>query len=231
MSTVNQLSDSEHPTITNLVSRLTYGNKTRSEVVESLFVYVRDQVRFGFPRVWDEVKASETIYYGVGYCNTKATLMVALCRAAGIPARLHFGLIDIRIMRGILPRIVFPFLPKVGGHSWTEVQLNDDWKPIDSYINDKPFYQNALDRLQASGRSLGYSISLESGKSSCEFNFGEQGFVHMGAVREDHGTWEDASDYFATDKYPRFAAWQKALLPIILLMANRNVTRLRQRPQ
>jgi hypothetical protein len=229
MSTANQLSDSDHPTLINLVSRLTYGKKSPQEVVESIFLYARDQIKFGFPRVWDEVKASETIYYGLGYCNTKATLMVALCRVAGIPARVHFGLIDIRIMHGILPSIVFPFMPKVGGHSWTEVQLDGEWKPIDSYINDKPFYDRALNKLQASSRPLGYSISLESGKSSCEFNFGEQGFVHMGAVREDHGTWEDASDYFATEQYPRFASWQKALLPMILFMANRNVTRLRQR--
>jgi hypothetical protein len=230
MSTASQLSDSSHPTIINLVSRLTYGNKTRTEVVESLFLYVRDQIKFGFPRVWDEVKASETLYYGMGYCNTKATLMVALCRAASIPARLHFGLIDVRIMHGIMPRFVFPFMPKLGGHSWTEVQLDGEWKPIDSYINDKPFYERAFKRMEESGRKIGYSISLEGGQSSCEFNFGEQGFVHMGAVREDHGTWDDASDYFATDQYPRFAAWQKALLPMILFMSNRNITRLRQRP-
>jgi hypothetical protein len=230
MQNKSHLSDADHPTITNLVSRLTYGKKSPQEVVESLFLYVRDQIKFGFPRVWDEVKASETVYYGMGYCNTKATLLVALCRAAGIHARVHSGLIDIRIMRGIMPGFVFPFMPKAGGHSWTEVQLDGEWKPIDSYINDKPFYERALKRLQTSGRPLGYSISLENGQPSCEFNFGELGFVQMGAVREDHGTWEDASEYFATDKYIRFAGWQKALLPMILFMSNRNVTRLRQRP-
>lgn len=229
MHAKSQLSDSDHPTIINLVSRLTYGKKSPQEMVESLFLFVRDQIRFGFPPVWDQVKASETVYYGLGYCNTKATLMVALCRAASIPARVHFGLIDIRIMRGILPGFVFPFMPKLGGHSWTEVQLDGEWKPIDSYINDKPFYERALNRLKASDQSIGYSISLEKGESSCEFNFGEKGFVHMGAVRDDHGTWQDSSDYFATDKYPRFASWQKALLPMILFMSNRNVTRLRQR--
>jgi hypothetical protein len=228
MKLINQLSDSDHPTITNLVSRLTYAKKSPQEVVESFFLYVRDQIKFGFPPVWDEVKASETIYYGIGYCNTKATLMVALCRAIGITARQHFGLIDVRIMHGIMPGIIFPFMPKVGGHSWTEVLLDGEWKAIDSYINDKPFYERALKRLQAGGKPLGYSISLEGGQPSCEFSFGEQGFVHMGAVRQDHGTWEDASEYFATDQYPRFANWQKAMLPMIIFMSNRNIIRLRQ---
>jgi hypothetical protein len=197
------------------------------EKLERIFNYVRDEIKFGFPPIWDELNASETVYYGLGYCNTKATLFVALCRAAGLPARLHFGLIDIRIMHGILPSFVFPFLPKLGGHSWTEVQLDGAWKPIDSYINDQLLYQAALKKLKVSGRSLGYSVSLMDGKSSCEFNFGEVGFVHMGAVQQDHGTWEDAADYFASDKYVRFTSFQKLVLPLILVMANRKITKLR----
>jgi hypothetical protein len=33
----------------------------------------------------------------------------------------------------------FPFLPDAGGHTWSEVKIDGEWKPIDSYINDKPF--------------------------------------------------------------------------------------------
>jgi hypothetical protein len=222
-----RLSDDQNPTVANLAIGMTHG-KSSLEKVESIFNYVRDDVRFGFPRVWDMVPASETIYYGLGYCNTKATLFVALCRAVGIPARIHFGLIDVQIMRGILPSFVFPLMPKLGGHSWTEVQLDGEWKPIDSYINDRAFYERAVKKLQMSKRAFGYSVSYKDGKSSCEFNFGEKGFVHMGAVREDHGVWEDAADYFATDQYPRFAAWQSLVLPLLLVMANRNVMRIRK---
>ena len=52
----------------------------------------------------------------------------------------------------------------------------------------------------------------------------------MGAVRQDHGVWDDASDYFATDKYLRFTPFQKMALPMLLTMSNRNVTRIRQTP-
>ena len=50
------------------------------------------------------------------------------------------------------------------------------------YINDQAFYERALKRLKASGTAIGYSVSFVDGKSSCEINFGEKGFVHMGAV-------------------------------------------------
>lgn len=227
MNTYSPLSDSVNPTIANLASRLTQGKTSPLEKVERIFNYVRDEIKFGFPPTWDTVPASETVYYGLGYCNTKATLFVALCRAASIPARIHFGLIDIQIMHGILPSFAFPFLPRQGGHSWTELQLDGEWKPVDSYINDQPLYERAVKKLEASGRSIGYSLCPQDGKSSCEFNFGDQGFVHMGAVREDHGTWQDAADYFASDKYVRFTSFQKLALPLVVMLANRNVRRIR----
>ncbi len=228
MSSPVHLSDSDHPTIAGLAHRLTYQASTPLDKLENIFLYVRDQIKFGFPPIWDEIKASEIIYYGLGYCNTKATLFVALCRAVGIPARLHFGLIDLRIMHGIMPSVFFPFLPKLGGHSWVEVQVDGAWKAIDSYINDKPLYLRGLQRLQKSGRSLGYSVALMDGKSSCEYNFGELGYVHMGAVRADHGTWDDAADYFASDKYIRPTPFQKFAMPQMIMSSNRNIARLRQ---
>jgi hypothetical protein len=164
----------------------------------------------------------------LGYGNTKATLLVALCRATGIPARVHCGLIDIHIMHSIMPAFAFPMLPRYGGHSWTELQLDGEWRPLDSYINDKPFYDQAVRRLQMSGKSLGYSVSYKDGKSSCEFNFGEKGFVHMDAVHEDHGVWEDAADYFASNKYIRMNAIQTIGYPMLAVMSNRNVARIRQ---
>jgi hypothetical protein len=228
MTSSTRLSDFDHPTIVNLATRLTYGKAAPLEKLERIFNYVRDEIKFGFPPTWDEVKASETVYYGLGYCNTKATLFVALCTAAGIPARQHFGLIDIQIMHGIMPSIVFPFMPKLGGHSWTEVQLDGEWKPVDSYINDKLLYERAIKRLKQSGHSYGYSVSYMDGKSSCEFNFGEKGFVHMGAVREDHGFWDDAADYFVSEQYVRLSSMQKMAMPMVIMMSNRNITRIRQ---
>jgi hypothetical protein len=58
-----------------------------------------------------------------------------------------------------------------------------------------------LQRLQESGKTTAFSISQAKGASSCEFNFGEQGFVHMGAVVEDHGAWQDYSEYMFSEKY------------------------------
>lgn len=227
MNTTKILSDYDHPAVQAKAQELTTGKTTLVDQVESLFHFVRDGIRFGFPSKWDEITASETLAYGIGYCNTKATLFVALCRATNIPARVHTGLIDLQIMRGIFPPFAFPFLPSAGGHTWTEIEIEGQWKPLDAYINDKPFYQGALKRLQETGRTTAFSISHAQGTSTCEFDLDAPGFVHMGAVIQDHGTWADFSEYMASDKYWRMNRMQLTSYPLIAWFSNRNIERIR----
>lgn len=227
MNNVGRLSDYTHPLISAKAEELTATSKSRLDKIERLFTFVRDDIRFGFPPRWDTVKASETLQYRMGYCNTKATLFLALCKAVGIPARIHTGLIDIRIMRGVFPAFSFPTLPRAGGHSWMEVEIDGEWKSLDSYINDKPFYEAALKKLQEGGMETAFSISHAKGESSCEFNFGEKGFVHMGAVLEDHGTWDDYSEYMASEQYLPMNRIQLMGYPLVALVSNRNINRLR----
>ena len=230
MQESNRLSNFDHPLITEKAGELTTDEKSLVGNLEALFNFVRDRIPFAFPMKfsdWDVVSASDVVRSGFGYCNTKATLLVALCRASGIPARVHYGLIDVQIMGGIFPSFAFPFLPSSGPHSWTDVELDGHWKSIDSYINDETLFRASRIRLQSTGRSIGYSLACRDGKCSCEFNFGEKGFVHMGAVVEDHGVWDDASQYFESEKYVRFSAIQRLFYPVIAAISNRNISRLR----
>jgi hypothetical protein len=227
MTTHQALSDSDHPAVHERAMDLTAAAPTALARAEAIFAFVQDGIRFGFPPVWDRVKASETLERGLGYCNTKATLFHALCRAAGVPSRIHTGLINIEIMRGVFPSFAFPFLPAAGGHAWMEIQIEGEWKPIDTYINDRAFYEQARKRREESGRSHGFSVSVAKGPSSCEFNFGEAGFLHMGAVVEDHGTWDDFSDYMSSDRYLPLKRWQLAVYPALAKLSNRNIKRIR----
>jgi hypothetical protein len=229
MKAFHILSDHHHPDIVAKARQLSIGRFTPMEQLDSLFHFVRDEIEFGFPpqaSQWDRMKASEVLALGKGYCNTKATLLLALCRALEIPARVHYSTIDINIMRGILPWFAFPFLPRYVNHSWLEVQLRDEWKPLDSYVNDLPFYKGC--RLELGERKLGYSLSFIDGKCSETFNFGEEGFVHMGAVHEDLGAFEDAGQFFATEAYRPLTAFQRLTYPLMVKTANRRIARIRR---
>lgn len=228
MKSYQKLSNDDHPAVQTKANDLASGKATTLEKLESIFFFVRDGIPFGFPPKWDNVKASETLAYGIGYCTTKATLLTALCQAAGIPARIHAGLINLDIMRGIFPGFSFPFLPKTGGHAWSEVEIDGAWLPVDSYITDKPFFEGALKRLEGSGEVTKFGLSIAKGPVSCEFNFGEKGFTQMGGVVEDHGAWADYSDYMATDKYLELKGVQLWMfLQVIRKMANSNIRGIR----
>lgn len=228
MTTQGVLSDHDHPAVHARAVALITDTWSLEDKIRNIFHFVRDAIPFGFPPVWDSVKASETLEYGIGYCTTKATLFLALCKALNIPARIHTGLIDINIMRGIFPGFAFPFLPDSGAHSWVEIEMNGAWRPVDSYINDSALYQGALTKLHASGKPTGFSISEAESPSSCEFNFGEKGFVHMDAVLHDHGAWGDYAEYMASELYEPMDRMTEMSYPFIARLANRNIAKLRK---
>lgn len=86
--------DSENPSITALSQRLTAGAGSPREAAVRLFDFVRDTIRYipyaPFMRI-DDYLGAATLERGYGFCTQKSALLVALSRAAGIPARFHFA--------------------------------------------------------------------------------------------------------------------------------------------
>ena len=90
-------------------------------------------------------KVTSPLHFGCRVVEARdGTLFLALCRAAGVPARLHFSLIDKRIQRGLFHGLAYRLLPKRLSHSWLEVEIDGTWRRIDGYINDAPFFSAAL---------------------------------------------------------------------------------------
>jgi hypothetical protein len=216
--------DSEHPIVKRLAIDLSKAGETDFNRFERIFDYVRNHILFGFPPVWDHVKASESIRYGLGYCNTKSILIVALCRAVGIPAKLHFGLINMKIMNHIFPKWVFGFLPASASHSWVEVQLDHTWYPVDAHILDEKFLAGAQYLLQKDQVDIGYGIAKPLMPI---FSDWRSGFVQTNAVMTDQGVWDDAAAYYESNRYSRLKSWQLATFPILKMIANRNIKNIR----
>ncbi len=94
----------------------------------ALFYFVRDNIAYNLyvPKHMPEhFKASSTLARGKGYCVQKAVLLVALARAAGIPARLCFAKIrNYLVPPKVLERLksdIFPW------HGYAELQLDGKW--------------------------------------------------------------------------------------------------------
>lgn len=208
---------------------LTAAARNEREKLEAIFYYVRDGIRFGFPAAGDYTTAQKTIRIGIGQCNTKSALMLALCRAAGFAARIHFSLIRRDIQRGVFPEFAFRRLPEELSHSWLEVRVDGQWHRIDTYINDQPFYQAGKRLLQKEGRTTGYSVSCDRGAATDALQLEQEAFVQMDAVTEDHGTWESPEAYYATGPYKNRPGICKLLLYRLLRRSiNRRLERIRK---
>ena len=180
---------------------MTQSETTARGKLDRIFHYVRDDIRFGFPVDGDFVKASDTIRLGYGQCNTKATLLLALCKAAGIPARIHFSLISKDIQKGFFTGPAYWLMPKEISHSWIEVEIDGRWRRIDTFINDLPLFNAAKAKIKRLGWSVGYSVALKDGEASAELDLEHEAYQQMAAVTEDHGTWDDPSVYYASSRY------------------------------
>jgi Transglutaminase-like superfamily len=229
MATPQLLADHEHPLVRQTAQRLTAGATTVRSKLERLFYFVRDDIKFGFPAQGDLVPASETLRSGVGQCNTKGTLFLALCRAAGIPARLHFSTIKKDIQHGLFTGLAYRLMPPQISHSWLEVMVDGTWRKIDSYINDEAFYEAGKAALRARGWNTGFSIADGRGNASAAFNIDKEAFVQMDAVVGDHGVWDEPSSYYASGAYKnRPGFWRLLLYRAVIGAINRRIKRLRQ---
>jgi hypothetical protein len=228
MKNIPKLCDHWHPVVSECALRLTKDAYNERSRLERIFHYVRDNIKFGYPLQGDLVMASQTIRLGYGQCNTKSALFVALCRAVGIPARMHFSLISKEIQRGIFTGIAYRLMPEYISHSWVEVFLEGRWRGLDSFINDSSFFLAGREKLTETGWDTGYSIACSLEDATNELAIDEERFVQMAAVTDDHGVWDDPADYYSSDLYRNRPGIFKLVLYVFMVaFLNRRVRKIR----
>ena len=100
--------------------------------------------------------ARDVLDTGFGDAPDKATLMVALLRLAGVPARLRVVVMRGEIMRGLVDGIGTINRPFV------EMCIDGEWQSTDTYIFDAAYMAAARQALRASGKPWGYGVHVES---------------------------------------------------------------------
>jgi len=124
----SRFADSQSPGVMARADSLIERNAGDLENAVALFYWVRDEIRYNpyaIAPTEASFLASTTLQAGEAWCVPKAILLMALCRAAGIPARL--GLADVRNhlstarMREVMQTDVFYF------HGYTSIYLNETW--------------------------------------------------------------------------------------------------------
>jgi transglutaminase-like putative cysteine protease len=114
--------DWTHPTIGALAQTLAVGGDSSTEIAQRCFVWVRDQIAHSADYQRNPVTcvASDVLAARTGFCYAKSHLLVALCRANGIPAGLCYQRLqtDSTPATYCLHGLVAVQLP---GHGWYRV--------------------------------------------------------------------------------------------------------------
>jgi len=127
--------DCDHPAVQDFARQHAQGADDRERAV-ALYYAVRDGFRYDPYRIdvtHQGMRASTVLAVGVGWCVTKATLLTAVCRATGIPARLGFA--DVRNhlsterMRQTMQTDVFVW------HGFSEIWLDGAWRKATPAFN------------------------------------------------------------------------------------------------
>lgn len=120
--------DSDHPAVAKLAAEVTADIESQREKAIALYYAVRDGYRYD-PYAIDlsdaGLSASRVLEKGHGWCVTKSALLAAVCRAAGVPARVGYANVKNHLstarMRELLKTDVFYW------HGYTSIFLEGKW--------------------------------------------------------------------------------------------------------
>ena len=93
------LLDFNHKSIQQLIKKHQWQDLDDKHKIKQIYLFVRDEIKFGYNNA-DDLKASVVLADGIGQCNTKATLLMAILRGVGIQCRLHGFTIDKLLQKG-----------------------------------------------------------------------------------------------------------------------------------
>lgn len=194
--------DSDHPAVVAFSQRHATGADDLERTV-ALYRAVRDNFRYD-PYSIDlspaGMRASHVLTTGEGWCVTKAGLLVAACRAAGIRARPGYADVRNHLSTERMHRLLETDLFIWHGH--TEVLLNGAWRKATPAFNIELCDRFGLLPLEFNGRV-----------DSLYHPFDRAGSRHMEYVRY-RGSFDDvpvdriASDFERT--YPKLMAHLRA---------------------
>ena len=147
------LLDLEDPKLRLRVHALTQLCKSEREKALALYGFVK-RMPFAKGLKLRLNTAREVLEAGRGDAPDKATLLLALLRLAGIPARIRYLMLRGDILRGLtsaMPTAARPLL---------EVWLHQRWLRTDTYIFDAAYMAAARDRLKERGWEWGWGIHV-----------------------------------------------------------------------
>lgn len=216
-----------NPSIQTLIKEKKWMELDTIKRVKSIYNYVRDDIEFGY-NISDNITATQVLEDGYGQCNTKATLLMALLRATGVPNRIHGFTIDKALQKGAISGIWYKLSPKNILHSWVEVYVNETWYFLEGVILDQEY----LTKLQEENKDCkttfcGYGAYTDNFENPpIEWNLNNT-FIQDKGINQDFGLFDTPDEFYAKHQQKLGAFKRFVYRKIVRHRMNKNVEKIR----
>ncbi len=182
--------------IADLVTAQKWNDLDLCDKIGAIYDYVQNKILLGYNK-YDNQTATQVLADGYGQCNTKATLVMALLRAVGVPCRLHGTRVTKVFQRSLMPKIMAKLAPPLIVHTWAEVYYNGEWLSLEGVITDKAYIAGLKKMFpEHEGKFFDYAVAVQ------DFNHlqidwkGENTTVQQQAVIEDLGVFDTPDEFY-----------------------------------
>ena len=196
LQSATPLLDYRSPNIQALITQRDWRILPLYERIGAVYHFVKDEIRFGYNKQ-DALPASQILKDGMGQCNTKGILLMALFRAVDIPCRLHGFTIKKSLQRGVVPELIYPITPDNILHSWVEIYYESKWINLEGFILDAGFLAALQDKFNDTKSICAYGAGTET-LDAPDVNWrGADTYIQKTGINQDFGVFNSPDDFFA----------------------------------
>lgn len=215
------------PTIQKLIKKNGWLNMSEHDKIKAIYDFVKDDIVFGYNRD-DAVTASEVLNDGYGQCNTKATLLMALLRATGVPCRFHGFTINKRLQKGAITGIWYFAAPKSILHSWVEIWYQNDWRALEGVILDHAYLLKLQNKFgNCSGTFCGYGVYTDTFEKPPIDWDGKSTYIQNLGINQDFGTYNSPDEFYKQHGSNLAGVKRWLFIHIVRKSMNRNICAIR----
>ena len=190
-----RLLDFTHPAIEELMANRGWRQLPTYECIGAVYDFVRNEIAFGY-NAGDELPGSSVLADGIGQCNTKSTLLMALLRAAGIACRFHGFTIDKPLQKGAITGLAFALAPQRIIHSWVEVAFEGRWVNLEGFILDAPYLASLQRRFPGRQRFCGYGAATPDLSAPGVEWRGQDTYIQKDGIADDFGVFDSPDEFY-----------------------------------
>lgn len=222
------LLDYNSPAIASLVTSRKWQELPEKERVKAIYNFVKDEILFGY-NISDDIPASQVLSDGYGQCNTKATLFMALLRAAGVPCRFHGFTINKALQKGAITGLWYKIAPANIIHSWVEVLTGGRWLSLEGLILDKKYLHKLQQRFSGcEGTFCGYGVYTGTFTDPPTEWTGGDTFIQSLGINHDFGLYDSPDEFYTAHGANLTGAKRLLFVHLVRKLMNRHIRAIRE---